>query len=382
MAPGCGAFQLGPQPALSSNGTVHEDDTGGWLEAEWDTTIGDMPFRGNLGGRFVVTGESSVGFSYDSVAKAIVPTSVHQNYHDFLPSLNAVLEPMEDFLVRFNASQVVARPDLTNLLPGATVSKSGNNLTVKIGNPFLKPFRAKTLDLSFEWYYEKGALLSIAGFYKHLDDLVTSLNESIPYEGNPFGLPDSLAQAACGGVFTGICNPNIPWLFTTPANQKGSPLYGVEVNWQQPFDFLPDPFNNFGFLGNVTYVQAQQTYFNANGTIQAIADLVNLSRRSANATLYYDDGTLQGRVSASYRSKYIPQGGIAPGNLNDITVNGATFNLDASSSYKINDEFMVTFEALNLTNQFQYQYVDSIGQRLYYNHQTGREFFLGVSYNY
>ncbi len=381
-APGCGAFQLGPQPALSANGTVREDDTAGWVEAQWDTTIGDWPFRGNLGGRFVGTGERSVGFAFDPVAKAVVPTSVHQNYHDLLPSLNAVLEPEEDFLIRFNASQVVTRPDLTNLLPGATVSKSGNNLTVKIGNPFLKPFRAKTVDLSFEWYYEKGALLSIAGFYKHLDDLVTSLNESIPYEGNPFGLPDSLALAACGGVFTGICNPTIPWLFTTPANQKGSPLYGVEINWQQPFDFLPDPFNNFGILGNVTYVQAQQTYFNADGTIQAIADLVNLSRRSANATIYYDDGTFQARVSGAYRSKYIPQGGVNPGNLNNVTLNGSTFNLDVSSSYKIDENFMVTFQGLNLTNQFQYQFVDSIGHRLLYNHQTGREFFLGLSFNY
>jgi TonB-dependent receptor len=382
-APGCGAFQLGPQPALGSNGTVREDDTAGWLMAQWDTTIAGMSFRGNAGARFVVTGQTATGFSYDSVAKAVVPTTVHQNYHDFLPSLNAVLEPVEDFLVRFNASQVITRPNLTDLLPGATVSKSGNNLTVKIGNPFLKPFRARSLDLSFEWYYQKGGLLSVAGFYKHIDDFTTSLNESIPYSGNPFGLPDSLALAACGGVFTPACNPTIPWLFTTPVNQKGSPLYGVEINWQQPFDFLPDPFSNFGILANVTYVQAQQTYFNSNGTIQAIADLQNLSRRSANGTIYYDDGTFQARISASYRSKYLPQGtGIAPGNLNDVTVNGGTFNLDASSTYKFDENFSVLFQALNLTNQFQYQYVDSVGHRLFYNHQTGREFFLGLSYNY
>ena len=382
VAPGCGAFQLGPQPALGSNGTVRENDTGGFVQAGWDTTVWGMPFRGDAGARFVSTDETASGFSYNAALKAVVPTTVPQHYNDVLPSLNAVLEPTDDFLIRFNASHVMARPDLTNLLPGATVSKSGNNLTVKIGNPFLQPFRAKTLDLSFEWYYQKGGLLSIAGFYKHIDDFVTSLNESIPYENNPFGLPDSLALAACGGVFTGSCNPTIPWLFTTPVNQKGSPLYGVEINWQQPLDFLPEPFNNMGILANVTYVQAQQTYFNANGTIQAIADLQNLSRRSANATIYYDDGTFQARISGSYRSKYIPNGGINPGNLNDISVNGATFNLDASSTYRFDENFSVLFQALNLTNQFQYQYVDSVGQRLLYNHQTGREFFLGLSYNY
>ena len=382
VAPGCGAFQLGPQPALSSNGSVYEDDIGGWFQAGWDTHVGTVGFKGNIGGRYVDTTDKAVGFSYNAVAKAVVPTTATQEYHDFLPSLNAIISPTDDFLIRVNASQVLSRPDLTNLLPGATVSKSGNNLTVKIGNPFLKPFRAKTADLSFEWYYDKGALFSVAFFYKHIDDLVTSLVQNIPYAGNPYGLPTSLAQAACGGAFTSACNDGLIWQFTTPANQKGSPLYGTEFNWQQPFDFLPHPFDSFGFLGNVTFVQARQTYLNADGSIQAIADLQNLSRTSYNATFYYDDGTFQGRVSGAFRSKYIPNGGINPGNLNDVLINGSTFNLDTSASYKWDDNFTLTFEGLNLTNQHQYQYADSIGQRVYFDHQTGREFFFGLRYSY
>ncbi len=69
-------------------------------------------------------------------------------------------------------------------------------------------------------------------------------------------------------------------------NEKGAPLYGLEINWQQPFDFLPDLFSNFGFLANATFVQARQTYFlTADGSQFINGDLTNLSRTSANGTL-------------------------------------------------------------------------------------------------
>ena len=112
------------------------------------------------------------------------------------------------------------------------------------------------------------------------------------------------------------------------------------------------------------------------------ADLTGLSRTSYSTTLYYDDGTLEVRGTASFRSKYIPNGGVNPGNLNDFLINPSTFNVDASASYRINDSFQVTFDAINLTNQPSTQLADSVGQRLYYNHYTGSNYFLGLRYTY
>ncbi|HEY2008910.1 MAG TPA: TonB-dependent receptor [Rhizomicrobium sp.] len=378
-----GAFALGPQPSLSSNGTVRERDASGWAMLDWDSQIGSVPFRGNIGLRYALTSAISSGFSYNASTATVSPVTVGHTYHDWLPSLNAVLTPVDDFLIRFSAAQEISRPDLSNLLPGATVTKSGANpLSVTSQNPNLNPYRDKALDLSFEWYYDKGSLFSIAFFYKHLDDLIVTQTVNVPYEGNPFGLPDSLALAACGGVYTQACNPTNIAQFKSTINQKGSPLYGTEINWEQPFTFLPDFWSNFGYLGNVTFVQAQQTYLNPDGTVQAIADLTNLSRTSFNSTLYYDDSVFQARISAAFRSKYIPNGGVNPGGLNDVTIARATLNVDFSSSYKINDEFTVSAEALNLTNQPSTQYVDSVGRRDYYNHYTGREFMAGVRFNY
>jgi TonB-dependent receptor len=186
--------------------------------------------------------------------------------------------------------------------------------------------------------------------------------------------------AACGTSYGTACNENLIWNFSQPINSKGSPLYGTEINWQQPFDFLPDFWSNFGVLGNVTFVQAKQYYLNANGTVNTYADLNNLSRTSFNTTFYYDDSVFQARIAGSFRSKYIVS--INPGSLNDQLINAPTFNLDFSSSYKWNDNFTFSLEAVNLTNQGQNQYTDSIGQRPYVLHYTGREFFAGVRYSY
>ena len=179
----------------------------------------------------------------------------------------------------FSAALAMSRPNLPDLVPGISASKSGTGaLSISGGNALLRPFRSKDLDTSFEWYYSKGALFSIAFFYKHIDTLIASQNTNIPFTGNPFNLPNSIALAACGGVFLQNCNADNPANFSFKVNQKGAPLYGTEINWQQPFDFLPDWWANFGVLGNATFVQARQNYLAASGAIQAVADLENMSR--------------------------------------------------------------------------------------------------------
>ena len=52
------------------------------------------------------------------------------------------------------------------------------------------------------------------------------------------------------------------------------------------------------------------------------------------------------------------------------------------SSYDVNDHFTVTLEALNLTDEFQDQWVDSVGNRLSYYHHQGRQYFLGARFKY
>jgi len=383
VAPGCSAFALGPGQFLTQNGSIRENDYSGWGMLSWDTTIGRVPFRGNIGVRYAATDTVGQGYNYDANVRQVVPVIIPYSYHDWLPSVNAVLEPADDFQIRVSAAEVMSRPNLPDLVPGISASKPGTAaLAVSGGNALLRPFRSKDADMSFEWYYSKGALFSIAFFYKHIDTLIASQNTNTPFTGNPFGIPLSIAQAACGGAFSNFCNPSDPANFTFKVNQKGSPLYGTEINWQQPFDFLPDFWENFGVLGNVTFVQARQNYLAANGTVQAVADLENMSRTSYNAVFYYDDSVFQARISANFRSKYLDTSGVNPGNNNDLRLIASNLSWDTSASYKIDDNFTVTFQGINLSNEPVISYLDSVGVRLNHASWYGREFYLGLHYSY
>lgn len=382
---GCSAWLLGPGQYLTQNGTVREVDSGGWLMMDWDSKIGRVPFRGNVGIRYAQTDSLGQGYNFDANAKAVVPVTISNIYHDWLPSMNAVVEPADDFLIRLSLAKVMSRPNLPDLVPGISATKSGTGaLAISGGNALLSPYRAKTADVAFEWYYDRGALFSMALFYKHIDTLIASQNTNVPYAGNPFGLPTSIALAACGGVFTSFCDPSLPANFTFKINQKGSPLYGTEINWQQPFnfEFLPDYLQSFGLLSNVTFVQARQTYLAANGTVQAIADLENMSRTSWNATFYYDDGVFQARVSAASRSRFLNTGGVNPGNKNDLRITRGSTYIDFSASYEINENILISLQGLNLSNERVISYLDSVGQRLDNGSWTGRELYLGIRYTY
>jgi outer membrane receptor protein involved in Fe transport len=67
---------------------------------------------------------------------------------------------------------------------------------------------------------------------------------------------------------------------------------------------------------------------------------------------------------------------------NDMEGTNATTNVDASVSYALNDNWKISFEALNLTDEVDDQWVDSAGNRLTYYHETGRQYYLGAQYKF
>ncbi len=78
---------------------------------------------------------------------------------------------------------------------------------------------------------------------------------------------------------------------TQPVNSDGGGLKGIEVGVQAPFRFLPKPLNNFGIQANYTFVDSKVDYPLTTAANAAVVneDLINLSRHTANGTLYYED---------------------------------------------------------------------------------------------
>lgn len=384
---GCGIYNLGPEPVLGSNYTVQENNLGGYVEVEFDTEIAGLPVRGNLGSRLVQTKQSSLGYGIltttvsGTTVQTITPSTYTRTYTDVLPAINLVAEPIEDLLFRLSAAKVVSRPTLSQLNPGITLSVAGNR-TATAGNPAIEPFRANTVDMAVEWYFGKGGLISVAGFYKDVSTFVQNYTSAVgPFSANPWGLPDSQADAACGGQAGCSAAANI-WTFSYPLNTPGGPVKGVEINYQQPFTFLPGPFDKMGFIGNLTLVDSKIKYMTASGgnlVVATVNQLTNLSGRSWNATLYYEDDTISTRVSAAYRSKYLTT---VPGrNGSDVEGTNSTLNIDASFTYNIDQNWAATLEGVNLTNELQDQYFDS-SNMMSFKHMTGREVLFGIRFNY
>jgi iron complex outermembrane receptor protein len=369
-------WRMGPEPALNNNRTVHEIDKGAFVQADFNFPLGPLTLRGNAGVRYVETDLTASGFSFLSGAPQLVVAE--RSYNDTLPSMSLALDLTEQLIVRLSAAKVMSRPDIGNLNPGGTVTVSGNNRNVTTGNPAIDPTRARTYDGSVEWYFDDESLLGLALFYKD----IKSRPESIAltnqvYTGNPLGLPNSLAIAACGNLDPSVCSPDLPiWNFNSTVNGKGGHLKGFEVTYQQPFGFLPGFLGNFGTILNFTAVESKIRYLDPNTNEFETANLTGLSDRSYNATLYYETDRFSARISGAYRSDYNTR---LPGqNGNTVEATAETFNLDAAASFNLTDSIEFTLEALNLTDEFQDQWVDFQGDRPSFYHHPGREYFVGA----
>ena len=208
-------------------------------------------------------------------------------------------------------------------------------------------------------------------FTKDISTYIQSLRTNIPYKET--GLPMSLLPAN----FTG----DEVFQVTTPINTNGGKLKGVEINFQQPFTFLPGIGKNFGALLNYTIVESKIDYaVSPTSTTVITDDLLNLSPRSWNATLYYDDGTWSGRVSATSRSDFLTR---VPGqNNNDVEGKNGSLNVDMSVSYKVNKNLELTLEGSNLLNTPNDQFISRARNSSVVYHVTGREFLVGARYKF
>ncbi len=349
-------------PLVVQNGAVNdvvEDDFAGFLQGSLDTTLGSWGLRAVAGVRYVRTEVSATGILSGNAV------TVDNTYTDWLPSLSVVLEPTDKLLLRANVARQMARPTLASLTPGGTFNAFSQ--TLSFGNPMLDPFRANSVDFGVEWYFAPEALLSVAVFYKDIETFVTRETASVPF--SELGLPESLLSGSPSG-------PDDIFTVQRNINGEGGDLKGIEIQYQQPFTFLPGVLKNFGFLGNLTLLDSEVNY----GTLAApLRDqLTGLSKTGFNTTLYYEDSKFSARISGAYRSDFLTR---VPGqNGNDVEGTRSTFNVDAAMSYAINDKIRVTLEGINLTDTIRPQFVDSVGDRpVTFNH-TGRTVLAGVRF--
>ncbi|MBM0105370.1 TonB-dependent receptor [Steroidobacter sp. S1-65] len=359
---------------------ILEKVTSGYFMVSFDSgSDWTIPIRGDIGVRYVQTDQRAVGhIPVNAPAGAPFPTvgqrnQVDRDYSDTLPSLNVVFELTPDLLARFSAAKVMSRPELGNLTPTASITATTRTGTVN--NPFLDPIRAKTADLSLEWYFRPGSLLSVAYFYKDIETYIQRITSPVVY--TELGLPNALLDGT-------PASPTDVFNVSRLENTDGGPLKGFELNAQVQLDMLPGFWSNFGVLGNYTRVESEIEYILTSSggvvTSSTTADLVGLSKNSASGTLFYDDGRFSIRTTGTYRDKYIR--GIPASAGSDLQGNSDTFYVDAAASWNFNDHLTLILEAQNLTEERNTLFIDSVREDTLFQTDIGRTYTVGATYKF
>ncbi len=360
-----GTYEVGPdgwtapEPDLDAMIAATKDSLDAWVEHrsgysmlnEKNNALYGMftfegeRYRGNFGLRYIATDVTRSQYELDGTALqsgdvaanngfSYSLTDHEADYDDVLPSLNVTYDLNEDFVLRFAAAQAISRPNYDDMI----VTYAGynddrtNNQVYKLGSEGLLPMKSTQADISLEYYYGNGNLVSATLFRKSIDDFVAS---DISDPGQAIGVVDPN-----GGTVNGGDN----WVIDTKLNADDAKLTGIELQLNHAFD------NGFGVVANYTYVDAEvPAYTYPDG----IPLFTGSSENSANLVGYWENDTFSARAAYNWRSKYmVREGAFYYGNR----MHDDFGSLDLSLGWNATDSIAVTFEATNLLAEDDVQY--------------------------
>lgn len=355
--------------------TVEEKTYGGYGQVNFELADGDA--FGNFGIRYAKTEVSSKGHSgirfngelpfLSSIEGTTYnfPVSDEHSYDNWLPSATINWLISEDLIFRASAAKVMARPSISTIRTGFDI-KAQNLEEDPRGSGFntkLNPFIANQYDLSLEWYFDEGALLSAAIFNKDFSSFTYTKSASQQFD-NPItgnclvdrSVYDDEEEKLSA---TGPCaDVN----FTQTVNGGSAEIKGLEVSYQQNYTMLPGWFSHLGSSVNYTYADSEAIVApdNPSDPFNGLP-FINTSKHSANATLFWENDAVSARLAYAYRSEALSQ----TTNKQSSIVRDARGTLDFTLSYAINEDLKVSFSALNLTDSYDKFYevlADPIGK--------------------
>ena len=354
-------YDLAANPyAIQNNMTrLREDKSAAYISAKWQTDT--LTIQAGL--RYQ---KEKISVTLDSF-EACCSTAKHQQW---LPSFNLAFQPNAQWIMRLGLSRNIGFPSFEDL--SSALAYDEQNKIVYGANHQLAPYTSDNVDIAIERYIEQHTSMSVSVFYKNISDFIVPQATEMTFgEAN---LPNLWAD-------TDLDSTTLITL-VNKTNQEQASIAGIEtmVRYERPD--LPKPWGNMGVVGHYTFIQGEMTYYNEfNGQPLFDKSMPNLSKHTGSLTLYYETERFNARLSATYRDSYIYR--VNSANLNDEDETGfhpSTY-LDASVRYKLNSQWQLQGEALNLTNEREEQYTSS-QDRAYNSTTSGRTFYLGVNYRY
>jgi iron complex outermembrane receptor protein len=365
------------------------------FKAKANIDYGDL--HGNVGFQAVVQKQTSDGLRINPTVSPIQLTQAHETakYTDFLPMLNLYYDITNQHRIRFTAAKVMMRPRMddmrANLVPSFNGQicegiqppqpQCGPGVTVQPwsatgGNPKLEPWRAKEVDLAYEWYGGKATYFSVNGFYYWLENWIYT--QGLPGDFSDFPLPPDAASLPAGVIIDPI------GLVSQPANGKGGWLYGVEVSGALELGRVTNVLDGFGLLGSVSY----SDYYLPKQALQDYGSVLpGFSKWVYNITGYYEKNGFQARANYRYRDSFKGEVVSLYTNLGYPQIL-ADKQLDAQIGYTFQEGSRlnglgVTLQVSNVLNSpYRTSYDTNGTQTLETVEKYGRQWLLGASYHF
>lgn len=285
-----------------------------------------------------------------------VTPDVKDSYLNILPSVLLKYNVNEDFKIRGSFTETLSRPKYSALIPNVNINNKDNELT--LGNLELKPTTSFNFDLSADYYFKSVGLVSIGIYYKDINDfIVTQTVRGYEYEGNSYDK------------------------FMQPRNAGDANLLGVEVGYQRDFGFIAPTLKCVGFYGTYTYTHSKVNNFNFTGREnEKDLKLPGSPEHTANASLYFEKGGLNVRLSYNFASDFIDEMGESA--FYDRYYDKVNY-MDVNASYTFGKKLRTTFyaEANNLLNQ-PLRYYQGISERTMQSEHYGVKVNAGVKINF
>ncbi|WP_183985147.1 TonB-dependent receptor [Sphingomonas jinjuensis] len=362
-------FESNGLPQIPS-AKISEKIASGYVQANVDTRVFGLRLSGNAGVRYTYTRDQGTGTNIARVTRFTATggtetvflraqqLSLTNDYFDVLPAFNAALEITPNLVLRANWAKNLARPRPTDLVPNinclddATISAADDICTA--GNPALKPYRADQWEANLAWYPNRDTLVSL-GYYKK-------------YE-KSFVVPNVTRS----GV--DLFGDGVTYTVRQPINGFGALLDGIEASAQTAFTFLPQPFDGFGASGNVTFARAIRTNLTNSATGLPLDEYPGLSKWTYNASVFYDKGWLNARLSYNYRSDWLVEAVNSVNSNNPIYRKGEGY-LDGKITFRFPQwHYSLFMEMQNINKEYSQSYIKNIGS--FETYYPGQRFFAG-----
>ena len=304
----------------------------GYVKANYDFDLRGHRITGDLGIRLVQTDETLEGFEQLPTSTAVTPVVTAPSYRNALPSFNGKFQINDTVDFRVSAGKTVTFPTFASLDPSLALSTPGATLigAGTSGNPNLQPTTSTNVDTALEWFFSRSG--SLTGTYFHRD--IKGYIET-------YAVPEVINGAS--------------YEVSQPESTGSGELQGVELAYQQYYDFLPSWLKGLGSQINVTYIDAHSQGPLALNAASVVQPLANVSKYSLNAVGLYERGPFSVRIAYNWRSKYI-EAFNAGGDQPQTIISAPYGDLGLAANYAVNKHLILTLDVENLTQTVSQDY--------------------------